>query len=140
MTARALLILVACTIPAIAQHDHEAAPTPPARFNRPMQLFPKALGTFHRPISSTNREAHASAVERAIIRATTVRYVTTWEPAKRREYDAAYADAARKHYEQYPRDADAGTLYGEALFVMEPRRGWRDIQAPNVRRIVGVFE
>jgi tetratricopeptide (TPR) repeat protein len=215
MTARprAFLLLIAGTAAALAQHDHEAGPALPARFNRPMPLYPKALGTFERPISSPNREAqayfnqgfqlmyafdqegavrsfreaekrdpecaicywaeawswgsylngpmqpsnapyayaaiqkavelapkHASPMERAFIRAMSVRYVRNWDPAKRREYDAAYAEAARKLYEEFPKDPDAGTLYGEALFVMEPRRGWRDIQAPNVRRIAEVFE
>ena len=83
---------------------------------------------------------HATEVERDFISAMTVRYVKDFEPAKRREYDAAYAEAARKLYQKYPKDADAGTLYGEALFVMEPRRGARDIKAPNVRRIIDVFE
>src|SRR6185503_6920000 len=59
---------------------------------------------------------------------------------KRREQDTIYAEAARKLYEKYPKDMDAGTLYGESLFVMEPRRGGRDIKSPNVRRIVEVLE
>jgi tetratricopeptide (TPR) repeat protein len=215
MTTRphALLLLLAAVTSAIAQHDHEADPPLSQRFSRPMPLYPKALGTFQRPISSSNAEAqayfnqgfqlmyafdqdgavrsfreaekrdpecaicywaeawswgsylngpmqssnaphayaaiqkavalapnHATAVERAFIQAMSVRYVKNWDPKKRREYDAAYAEAARKLYEQFPKDADSGTLYGEALFVMEPRRGSRDIQAPNVRRIVDVFE
>jgi tetratricopeptide (TPR) repeat protein len=39
-----------------------------------------------------------------------------------------------------PNNVDAGTFYGEALFLLEPRRGWRDIHSPNVQRIVGVLE
>jgi tetratricopeptide (TPR) repeat protein len=84
--------------------------------------------------------AHATEAERAFIDTMAVRYVQNWEEAKRREYDRAYADAARKLYERYPKDVDAGTLYGESLFVMEPRRGSRDIKAPNVRLIIDVFE
>jgi tetratricopeptide (TPR) repeat protein len=84
--------------------------------------------------------AHATSAEKDFIDTMVVRYVEHWDAAKRREYDTAYAEAARKLYERYPKDADAGTLYGESLFVMEPRRGSRDIKAPNVRRIIDVFE
>ena len=45
-----------------------------------------------------------------------------------------------KVHERFPKDVDAGTFYGEALFLLEPRRGWRDIHSPNVQRIIGVFE
>jgi len=211
--ARFLLMSIATMASALAQHDHETEAAPPERFTRPIPLYPKALGTFQRRISSANAEAqayfnqgfqlmyafdqegavrsfreaekrdpdcaicfwaeawswgsylngpmplanapyayaaiqkamalapgHANSVERAFIAAMSVRYVKNWDLNKRSEYDATYAEAARKLYEQYPADADAGTLYGEALFVMEPRRGWRDIDSPNVRRIVEVFE
>lgn len=197
----------------MAQHDHSAEMPVSLQFNQPMALFPKALGTFHRRISSRKAEAqayfdqgfqlmyafdqngavrsfreaekrdpmcaicywgeawswgsylnepmqssnaprayaaiqkamalapgHATDAERAFIHAMSVRYVQSWDAKKRTEYDAAYAEAARKLYAQFPKDADAGTLYGEALFVMEPRRGSRDINSPNVRRIVHVFE
>ena len=83
---------------------------------------------------------HANAVERALIDAMSVRYVEHFDPAKKRDQDTAYADAMRKVYEQFPKDVDVGTLYGEALFLLEPRRGWRDIHTPNVQRILRVFE
>ena len=35
---------------------------------------------------------------------------------------------------------DAATLYAEALFVMEPRRGTRDLNKPSVRRLHQVLE
>jgi len=78
---------------------------------------------------------HASAEERAFIEAMSVRY-----GGDGHEQGAAYADAMRKVHERFPNDVDAGTLYGEALFLLEPRRGWRDIQTPNVQRILGVLE
>jgi tetratricopeptide (TPR) repeat protein len=83
---------------------------------------------------------HANSEERALIGAMSVRYVEHFDPAKRREQDLAYADAMRKVHERFPSDVDAGTLYGEALFLLEPRRGWRDIRTPNVQRILGVLE
>jgi tetratricopeptide (TPR) repeat protein len=86
------------------------------------------------------REAHASPVERALIEAMSARYVAAFDPATRRQQDEAYAEAMRQVAERYPDDLDAVTLYGEALFLLEPRRGERDAETPNVRRMLEVFE
>ena len=85
-------------------------------------------------------ELHASARERAYIEALSVRYVEHFEVDKRREQDEAYAEAMRLLSERYPDDLDAATLYGEALFLLEPRRGTRDLNDPNVQRLHGVLE
>jgi tetratricopeptide (TPR) repeat protein len=82
----------------------------------------------------------ASPMERAYIEALAVRYVKDFDPAKRREQDEAYADAMRKVAEKFPADLDAATLYADALFLLEPRRGRRDINAPNVQRLHKVLE
>ena len=83
---------------------------------------------------------HATPVERSLIEAMSRRYVEQFDPDKRREQDLAYAEAMRAVHERFPKDLEAGTLYGEALFVMEPRRGSRDLDAPNVQRILRAFE
>jgi tetratricopeptide (TPR) repeat protein len=83
---------------------------------------------------------HATANERAFIDAMAIRYVEHFDPAKRVEQDRAYAEAMRKVADAFPKDLDAATLYGEALFLLEPRRGARDIANPNVQKIVSVFE
>ena len=85
-------------------------------------------------------EGHASARERGYIEALSVRYVEHFEVDKRREQDEAYAEAMRLLSERYPDDVDAATLYGEALFLLELRRGTRDINDPNVQRLHGVLE
>ena len=82
----------------------------------------------------------ASPKERAYVEALTARYVERFEPEKRREQDEAYAEAMRKLAEAYPDDLDAVTLYGDALFLLEPRRGTRDLDDPNVRRLHAVLE
>jgi hypothetical protein len=46
----------------------------------------------------------------------------------------------KKVAEQYPADLDIATLYADALFLLEPRRGRRDINDPNVKRLHGVLE
>jgi tetratricopeptide (TPR) repeat protein len=83
---------------------------------------------------------HATPIEQAYIEAMTVRYVEDFDPEKRLEQDKPYADAMRRLSEHFPDDLDAATLYAEALFVMEPRRGERDIHDPNVKRLHQVLE
>jgi tetratricopeptide (TPR) repeat protein len=82
----------------------------------------------------------ATAKERAFIDALAVRYVKNFEVKARVEQDKEYAEAMRKVYDKYPDDLDAGTLYADALFILEPRRGTRDVNAPNVKRLHGVLE
>jgi tetratricopeptide (TPR) repeat protein len=78
---------------------------------------------------------HANEVERAFIEAISVRYVEKFDPEKRRDQDEAYAEAMRMLHERFPNDLDAATLYADALFLLEPRRGTRDINDPNVQRL-----
>ena len=85
-------------------------------------------------------DEHASPKEQAFIQALAVRYVEDFDPDARVEQDKAYARAMQSLYERYPDDLDAGTLYGEALFLLEPRRGTRDLHDPNVKRLHGVLE
>ncbi len=85
-------------------------------------------------------KASATPVERGFIEALSVRYVKDFDPKKRRDQDTAYAEAMRKLSEQYPNDLDAATLYGDALFLLEPRRGTRDLNSPSVKRLHQVLE
>jgi len=82
----------------------------------------------------------ATPVERAFIEALSVRYVKDFDVKTRKEQDQAYADAMKKLADQYPNDLDAVTLYGDALFLLEPRRGTRDVDAPSVKKLHGVLE
>ena len=82
----------------------------------------------------------ASPREQAYIDALSVRYVADYDFETRRVQDRAYAEAARALAEQYPDDPDAATLYAEALFLLEPRFGYRDLEDPAVKRIHAVLE
>lgn len=82
----------------------------------------------------------ASEKERALIEAIAVRYVEKFDPSKRVEQDRAYRDAMEKVAAKYPDDLDILTLYADALFLLEPRRGTRDNADPNVRRLHEVLE
>lgn len=82
----------------------------------------------------------ASEKERAFIDALASRYVEKFEESKRVDQDRAYAEAMRKLSERYPDDLDAMTLYGDALFLLEPRRGTRDVNSPAVQQLHRVLE
>ena len=182
------------------------------RYTEPIQIFKVGLGTFTKPMSSTNKEAQAffdqgfqmmysfakpeavrsfreawkrdpecaicywgeawawgsylnapmtadespyayaaaqkalslkgraTPKERALIDAIALRYVETFDGAKRVEQDRAYADAMQKVSAQYPDDLEIATLYADALFLLEPRRGTRDVNDPNVHRLHQVLE
>jgi tetratricopeptide (TPR) repeat protein len=83
---------------------------------------------------------HATPIERALIQAMAARYVERFDPATRTIQERAYVDAMKKVVDAYPSDLDAATLYAEALLLLEPRAGRRDLASPNVQRIVGVLE
>lgn len=81
----------------------------------------------------------ANEKEAAMIRALQTRYVEDYDPANRREQDQAYADAMAKLAARYPQDLDIQTLYADALFLLEERRGYRSLKDPNVIRLHGVL-
>ena len=83
---------------------------------------------------------HANEVERALIEAMAVRYVEEHDPEVRKRLDSVYARAMSEVYQRFPDDIDVGTLYGESLMLLEPRRGRWDIDKPAVTRIHAVLE
>ena len=107
--------------------------------NGPMRPF-EAVHAYAAMQAAAARLDHANAVERAYIESLRPRYVEDFDPEKRRDQDEAYADAMRRLAEAYPDDLDAVTLYADALFLLEPRRGTRDLNDPNVQRLHGVLE
>ncbi len=84
--------------------------------------------------------ANANEKEQAFIDAIQARYVEKFDPERRVEQDRAYADAMQEVSARYPDDLDVATLYADALFLLEPRRGTRDVNDPNVRRLHAVLE
>ena len=107
--------------------------------NGPMRPFeaPHAYAAMQEAVA---RRDTAREKEQAYIEAITTRYVEDFDPRTRRDQDEAYAEAMRKLAEAYPDDLDAVTLYGDALFLLEPRRGTRDVNDPDVQRLHGVLE
>jgi tetratricopeptide (TPR) repeat protein len=82
----------------------------------------------------------ATPKERALIEALAVRYVETFDAGRRVEQDRAYAEAMQRVAAEYPDDLEIATLYADALFLLEPRRGTRDASDPDVRRLHQVLE
>ena len=79
-------------------------------------------------------------VERALIEAMAIRYEAEHDAERRRELDEQWAQAIHDVYRRFPSDLDAGFLTGEALMLLQPRRGTWDIQNPEVQEIHGVLE
>ncbi len=107
--------------------------------NGPMndEEAPHAYAAAQKALSLRHR---ATEKERALIDAIAVRYVETFEASRRVEQDRAYRDAMEKVAAKYPDDLDIVTLYADALFLLEPRRGTRDNEDPDVRRLHEVLE
>ena len=86
------------------------------------------------------KEKHATPKERAFIDAMAVRYVEKFDPEKRVDQDKSYAEAMGRVAASYPDDLEAATLHADALFLLEPRRGTRDVKSPSVQRLHSVLE
>jgi tetratricopeptide (TPR) repeat protein len=67
--------------------------------------------------------AGASPVEQALIEALAARYALP-QPEDRKPLEQAYADAMRKVWLAYPRDADVGALFAESLADLRPWDLW----------------
>jgi len=67
--------------------------------------------------------SHVSEPEQVYINALAVRYSIAFD-AKRRVSDTAYADVMREVWRRYPDDPDAGTLFAEAMMVLQPWDFW----------------
>ena len=83
---------------------------------------------------------YASPREQAYIDALAYRYIEDYDIERRREQDESYARAMRDLYEAYPEDLDATTLYADSLFLLEKRRGYRDIEKPSIAYIRSLLE
>ena len=80
-------------------------------------------------------DGNTTPAERAMIEAMTVRYEPTHDPDRRRELDERWAEAINEVWERYPEDLDIGFLAAESLMLLQPRRGYWDVENPEVQRI-----
>ena len=107
--------------------------------NSPMSptSAPHAFAAAQKALALAER---AAPVERALIEAMALRYADPFDPKTQRARDEAYANAMGRVHERFRSDLDVATVYAEALFVLEPRRGARDIRTRPVQRILTVLE
>jgi hypothetical protein len=82
----------------------------------------------------------ATPVERAMVEAMATRYTERHDPATRRQLDETYARAMGEVYREFPTDLEVGSLYAEALMLLQPRRGIWPLEDPAVQRIHTVLE
>jgi len=85
-------------------------------------------------------ENNGSKKEKDMIKAFSVRYVKDFDPEKRTIQDTLYSNEMENLFKKYPQDLDIATLYAESLFLLEPRRGTRDVNDPDVDRLHTVLE
>lgn len=81
----------------------------------------------------------ATAKEADMISSLVPRYIENFDPETRRVQDQAYADTMADMVAKYPDDLEIATLYADSLFLLEERRGYRDLDDPNVIRLHGVL-
>jgi len=82
---------------------------------------------------------HATEIERDLITAAQVRYPADYDPENRRRDDEAFAREMAKVYEKYPDNHEVAVVYAVSLFMLEDRRGYRDVNDPDLIRLHGVL-
>jgi tetratricopeptide (TPR) repeat protein len=85
-------------------------------------------------------ETNATQMEKDLIAATLIRYPDNYSPSMKPELDQAFADAMREVYEEYPDDLNIIAIYASSIFLLEPRRGTRDLDDPDVIRLHAVLQ
>ncbi len=81
----------------------------------------------------------ATTKEADMIRSLQSRYIENYDPENRRVQDEAYADVMAELAAKYPEDLNIATLYADSLFLLEERRGYRDINNPRVQKLHSVL-
>ncbi len=92
--------------------------------NNPLVDAAHATAAWESLQAAQSRVANASPLERALIEAVSRRYALP-QPEDRRPLDLAYASAMRDVWRAYPRHADVGGLYAEALMNLRPWDYWK---------------
>ena len=78
-------------------------------------------------------------LERDLILAARGRYPADYDPENRREVDEAFAEAMAEVHARHPEHDEVGVVYAVALFLLEERRGHRDLEDPDLIHLHGVL-
>jgi tetratricopeptide (TPR) repeat protein len=81
----------------------------------------------------------ATDMERDLIVAARDRYPADYDPDNRRPVDEGFAERMKLVYEKYPGEHEVAVVYAIALFMLEERRGYRDVEDPDLIRLHGVL-
>lgn len=81
-----------------------------------------------------------SSLEKALIRAMSIRYAEQHEQEYRAELDSAYSQAMAEVYRAYPNDLDVGALYAESLMLLNTERAFYRTTDPFVQSFHTVLE
>lgn len=79
-------------------------------------------------------------VEKALIRAMSIRYAEVHDQEYRAELDSAYSQAMAEVYRAYPNDLDVGALYAESIMLLNTERAFYVSTDPFVQSFHGVLE
>jgi hypothetical protein len=82
---------------------------------------------------------NASELERDLIMAARDRYPSDYDPDNRSPVDEAFAERMAALYEKYPDNHEVATVYAVSLFLLEERRGYRDINDPDLQHLHAVL-
>jgi tetratricopeptide (TPR) repeat protein len=107
--------------------------------NSPMNAV-EAPGAYAAAQKALSMRGKADQKERALIEAMAQRYVKNFDAGKRMDQERIYAQAIGKVAAAYPDDLDIATLHADALFLLQPRRGTRDLHDPAVHQLHQVLE
>ncbi len=82
---------------------------------------------------------NVTEVERDLIMAARIRYPENYVPDERRKDDEAFSREMARVYEKYPDHHEVGVVYAVSLFMLEERRGYRDLADPDLIRLHAVL-
>ena len=78
-------------------------------------------------------------VERDLIMAARARYPKNYDPENRRKDDEVFAREMALIYEKYPHHPEVAVVYAVSLFMLENRRGYRDLADPDLIKLHAVL-
>lgn len=82
---------------------------------------------------------NATEMERDLIMAARDRYPADYDPENRRPVDEAFAERMKVVYDKYPEHHEVATVYAISIFLLEERRGYRDVNDPDLIRLHAVL-
>ena len=100
---------------------------------------PFAHAAIEEAVALIDSTAGVTQVERDLILAARARYPDDYDSDNRRAVDEAFAAQMAKLYEKYPEHHEVAVVYAVSLFLLEERRGNRDLDDPDLIRLHGVL-